>query len=105
MEHFAKLVQNAVCICIPPSLHPGMLAETVKLKQGVILNSEFHYFDRDGISTESSLLKVFLPVKLIHRFTSPFQLRQLQYSMVLQLAAAERKKKGPQASELLAMPI
>ena len=25
--------------------------------------------------------------------------------MVLQLAAAERKKKGPQASELLTMPI
>ena len=49
-------------------------------------------------------VKIFLPVRLIHRFTIPFQLRNLQYSIVLQLAAAERKK-GPQASELLAMPI
>ena len=81
-----------------------MLARTVKLKQGVILNPEFHHFDEDEISAESSLLKVFLAVRLIHRFTSPFQLRELQYSMVLQLAAAERKK-GPHASELLAMPI
>ena len=81
-----------------------MLARSVKLKQGVILNPECDYFDEDEISTESSLLKVFLPVRLIHRFTLPYQLRQLQYSMVLQLAAAERKK-GPQASELLAMPI
>ena len=72
------------------------VAGAVKLKQGVILKPEFHYFDKDRISTESSLLKVFLPVRLIHRFTSPFQLRQLQYSMVLQLAAAE--KKGKQAS-------
>ena len=47
----------------------------------------------------------FLPVKLIHSFASPYQLRQLQYSMVLQLAAAERKKKGLQASDLLAMFI
>ena len=83
-----------------------MLAKTVKLKQGVILNPEFYYFDKDGISTESCLLKFFLPVRLVHRFTSPIQLRQLQYSMVLQLAAAEKKKKkGPQARELLAMPI
>ena len=82
-----------------------MLARIVKLKQRVILNPEFHYFHEDEISTESSLLKVFLPVRLIYGFTSPFQLRQLQYSMVLQLADAEKKKKGPQASELLAMPI
>ena len=81
-----------------------MLARTVKLKQGVILNPKFHHFDEDEISAESPLLKVFLAVRLIHRFTSPFQLRQLQYSMVLQLAAAERKKE-PHASELLAMPI
>ena len=80
-----------------------MLAGTVKLKQEVILNPEFHHFDEDEISAET-LLKVVLAVRLIHRFTSPFQLRQLQYSMVLQLAAAERKK-GPHASELLAMPI
>ena len=81
-----------------------MLARTVKLKQGVILNPEFHYFDEGEISTESFLSKVFLPFRLIHKFTSPFQLRQLQYSVVLQLAAAKRKK-GPQASELLAMPM
>ena len=72
-----------------------MLAGTVKLKQGVILNFEFHYFDEDDMSTELSLLKVFFfSVRLIQRFTSPFQLRQLQYSMVLPLAAAERKKKA-----------
>ena len=70
-----------------------MLARTVKLKQGVILNPEFHHFDEDEISAESSLLKVFLAVRFIHRFTSPFQLRQLQYSMMLQLAAAEKKKR------------
>ena len=68
------------------------------------MNPEFHHFDEDEISAELSLLKVFLAFRLIHRFTSPFQLRQLQYSMVLQLAAAKRKK-GPHASELLAMPI
>ena len=50
------------------------------------------------MSAESCQLKVFLPAMLIHRFSSPFQLRQLQYSMVLQLAAIERKK-GPQASK------
>ena len=37
---------------------------------------------------------IFLMIRLIHRFTSPFQLCQLQYSMVWQLAAAERKKKA-----------
>ena len=81
-----------------------MLARNVKLKQGVILNPEFYHFDEDEISAESFLLKVYLAVRLIHRFTSPFQLRQLQYSMVLQLAATGRKK-DPHASEPLAMPI
>ena len=75
-----------------------MLARSMKLKQGVILNPEFHHFDEDEISAESSLLKVFLAVRLIHRFNSPFQLRHLQYSVVLQLAAAERKKARVQAS-------
>ena len=45
------------------------------------------------MSTESCLIKLVLAVRLIHRFTSPFQFRQLQHSMVLQLAAAERTKK------------
>ena len=75
-----------------------MLARTVKLKQGVILNPEFYYFDEGEISTESSLLKVFLPVRQLHRFTSPFQLCQLQYSMVLQFAAAKKEKTPKQAS-------
>ena len=67
-----------------------MLARTAKLKQGVILNPEFHYFDEHEIRTELSNI---LSVRLIHRFISTFQLLQLQYSMVLHLAAAERKKK------------
>ena len=71
-----------------------MLAGTVKLKHRVILNPGFYYFDEDEKSEESSLLKVFAPVRLIHRFTSAFQLGQLQYLMVLQLAATERKKKA-----------
>ena len=69
-----------------------MLARTVKLTQEVILNPEFHYFDKDRITIESSLLKVFLPVRLIHRFTSPFQSRQLQYSVVLQLQKEKKKR-------------
>ena len=36
-----------------------MLARTVKLKQGVILNSKFHNFDKDEIGIESSLLNFF----------------------------------------------
>ena len=76
-----------------------MLDRTVKLKQAVISNPVFHYFDKDRISTESSLLKVFLPVMLIHRFTSPFQLRQLQYSMMLQLQ--KEKKKRPASKQVI----
>ena len=57
---------------VPTLLHLGMLARTVQFKVGVTLNPEFHYFDEDEISTESSLLKFFLPVRLSHRFTLPF---------------------------------
>ena len=66
----------------------------------VILNLELHYFDEDEISTESSLLKVFLPVRLIHRFTSPFQLRQLIFDGVATCCCRKKKKKkaGKQGS-------
>ena len=57
------------------------------------MNPEFHYFDEDEINTESRLIKAFLPVMLIHRFTSAFQLRQLQYSMVLATCCCRTKKK------------
>ena len=105
IERFANLVRNAVCMRFSSTTPRDVtVARAVKLKQEVILNPEFHHFGKDRISTESSLLKTFLPVRLIHGFTSPFQLRKLQYSMVVQLAVAERKK-GPQASELLTMAI
>ena len=94
IKRFAKLARNVVCMRFSLTTPRDVtVTGAVKLKQGVILNPEFHYFDKDRISTESFLLKAFLPVRLIHRFTSPFQLSQLQYSMVLQLAAAERKKR------------
>ena len=40
IERFVKLVRNSVCMRVPTSQHPGtgVLARTVKLKQGVILN-------------------------------------------------------------------
>ena len=100
IERFAKLEQTQF-VCVPTSIHPWMLARTVKLKQGVILNPEFHYFDEDEISAKSSLLKVFLAVRLIHRFTSPFQLRHPgpvlgRFDRFYQIGP--RALKGPRAS-------
>ena len=92
-ERFTKLERNVVYMRFYFTAPRDVSPRTAKLRRGVILNSEFHYFEEDEISTESSRLKMFLLVTLIDRFTSPFQLRQLQYSIMLQLAAAEIKKR------------
>ena len=51
-KRFTKLVRLAVCMRSYFTTPRVMLARTVKLKRGVILNPEFHYIDEDEISTE-----------------------------------------------------
>ena len=53
------------------------------------------------LSLCSQLSQLFFTGWWIHMFTSPFQLRSLQYSIVFQLAAADApQKKKPKASQL-----